>query len=91
MHRGYTFYQMRYEPDVAGPADRPTGRFRSVLQVADNPGRPILYTGCLLTVLGIVVQFSMRAGVFSARGTLECKRAEVRAASQDIRPEVAVD
>src|SRR5262249_981925 len=52
-HRGYTFYQMRYQPDIDPHTGRPSGRFQSVFQVATNPGRPIIYGGCLLVVLGI--------------------------------------
>ncbi len=37
-HNGYTFYQMRYQPDIDPQTERPTGRFLSVFQVATNPG-----------------------------------------------------
>jgi hypothetical protein len=42
-HRGFTFYQSRYQPDIDPHTDRPTGRFQSIFQVAINPGRPIIY------------------------------------------------
>lgn len=93
-HNGYTFYQMRYQPDIDPHTDRPTGRFLSVFQVATNPGRPIIYTGCLLVVLGTFVQFYMRAGVFTDGGKKERERAaararaEARAAGEDV-PEPA--
>jgi hypothetical protein len=77
-HRGYTFYQQRYSPDFDDNM-RPTGRFQSIFQVATNPGRPIIYTGCLLVVLGTFVQFYMRAGVFTDGGKRERERAEARA------------
>ena len=70
-HTGYTFYQMRYQPDIDPQTERPTGRFQSVFQVATNPGRPIIYGGCLLVVLGTFVQFYMRAGVFTDGGKRE--------------------
>jgi ResB-like family len=68
-HRGYTFYQMRYSPEIDA-SGRPSGsgRFKSIFQVAINPGRNVIYTGCLLVVLGAFTQFYMRAGVFYSRG-----------------------
>jgi hypothetical protein len=78
-HNGYTFYQMRYQPDIDPHTDRPSGRFLSVFQVATNPGRSIIYTGCLMVVLGAFVQFYMRAGVFTDGGKKERERAEVKA------------
>ena len=78
-HNGYTFYQMRYQPDIDPQTDRPTGRFLSVFQVATNPGRSIIYSGCLLVVLGTFVQFYMRAGVFTDGGKKERERAASRA------------
>ena len=78
-HNGYTFYQMRYQPDIDPQTERPTGRFLSVFQVATNPGRSIIYTGCLLVVLGAFFQFYMRAGVFTDGGKKERKRGRSRA------------
>ncbi len=78
-HNGYTFYQMRYQPDIDPQTDRPSGRFLSVFQVATNPGRSTIYTGCLLVVLGAFFQFYMRAGVFTDGGKKERKRSEARA------------
>ncbi len=72
-HQGYTFYQSRYQPDF-DPQERPTGRFQSIFQVAINPGRPIIYGGCLLVVLGAFVQFYMRAGLFTDGGKKERER-----------------
>src|SRR5262249_53052965 len=79
-HRGYTFYQSRYVPDIDPHTERPTGRFQSIFQVAINPGRPIIYSGCLLVVLGAFVQFYMRAGIFTDGGKKERQRADAKSA-----------
>ena len=78
-HKGYTFYQSRYQPDIDPQTERPTGRFQSIFQVAINPGRPIIYGGCLLVVLGAFTQFYMRAGVFTDGGKRERERAAAKA------------
>ena len=65
--------------DIDPHTDRPTGQFQSVFQVATNPGRPIIYAGCLLVVLGTFVQFYMRAGVFTDGGKKERERAAAKA------------
>jgi hypothetical protein len=78
-HRGYTFYQSRYQPDIDPHTNRPTGRFQSIFQVKTNPGRPIIYSGCLLVVLGAFVQFYMRAGIFTDGGKKERERSTARA------------
>ena len=70
-HRGLTFYQMRYSPIVDTRTGRRTGEFQSVFQVGRNPGRPIIYLGSFLVVLGTFIQFYMRAGVFSDGGRRE--------------------
>ena len=66
-HRGFTFYQSNYirmrDPHTGGF----TGQFQSIFQVATNPGRPIIYGGCVLVVAGAFIQFYMRAGVFHRR------------------------
>jgi hypothetical protein len=79
-HRGYTFFQASYSPDIDPRTGRETGsgRFQSVFQVATDPGRPIKYAGCLLVVFGAFVQFYMRAGIFTDGG----KRERVRAAAK---------
>ncbi|MFO0892337.1 MAG: cytochrome c biogenesis protein ResB, partial [Isosphaeraceae bacterium] len=74
-HRGYTFYQMRYSAIQDPHTGQRTGQFQSVFQVATDPGRPIKYAGCVLLVLGIFVQFYMRAGVFTDGGKRERERA----------------
>ena len=74
-HRGFTFYQSNYirvrDPESGGF----TGQFQSVFQVATNPGRPIIYAGCALVVLGAFLQFYMRAGIFTDGGKRERQRA----------------
>jgi hypothetical protein len=80
-HQGYTFYQSRYMPEFVAPDDpssQTTGRFQSIFQVAINPGRPIIYSGCLLVVLGTFVQFYMRAGIFTDGGKKDRDRAAAR-------------
>src|SRR5262249_12053886 len=64
-HRGFTFYQMRYSALQDPHTGQPTGEFQSVLQVGTDPARPVKYAGCIVIVLGIFVQFYMRAGVFT--------------------------
>ncbi len=70
-YRGYTFYQTNYIR-VRDPRTRQfTGQFQSVFQVATNPGRYIIYSGCILVVLGTFLQFYMRAGIFTDGGKRE--------------------
>jgi hypothetical protein len=77
-HRGYTFYQSNYIR-VRDPETRQfTGQFQSVFQVAKNPGRPIIYAGCILVVLGTFLQFYMRAGIFTDGGKKERERAAAK-------------
>ncbi len=78
-HRGYTFYQMRYSPIVDPRTNQRTGQFQSVFQVGSNPGRPIIYAGCLMVVMGAFVQFYMRAGLFTDGGKRERERAARKA------------
>jgi len=78
-HRGFTFYQSRYMPDIDPETNQPTGRFESVFQVATNPARPVIYLGCVLVVLGAFTQFYMRAGIFTDGGKLERERAAAKA------------
>jgi hypothetical protein len=78
-HRGYTFYQSNYIRVRDPHTGQFTGQFQSVFQVATNPGRPIIYTGCILVVLGAFLQFYMRAGIFTDRGKKERERAAQKA------------
>ena len=77
-HRGYTFYQSRYMPEIDPRTNQTTGRFESIFQVAINPGRPVIYSGCLMVVLGAFVQFYMRAGIFTDGGKRERQRAAAK-------------
>ena len=90
-HRGYTFYQSSFIRERDPRTDRETGRVQSVLQVGLNPGRPVMYGGCLLVVLGAFVQFYMRAGVFSDGGRREREKAKARAVRQARANGQAVD
>jgi hypothetical protein len=78
-HRGYTFYQSRYMPEIDPHSNQTTGRFESVFQVAINPARPVIYAGCLMVVLGAFVQFYMRAGIFTDGGKRERERDAAKA------------
>ncbi|MFO0950849.1 MAG: cytochrome c biogenesis protein ResB [Isosphaeraceae bacterium] len=80
-HKGYTFYQASYIREEDPRTGRETGRVQSVLQVGKNPGRPIIYLGSLLIVIGSFVQFYMRAGVFTDGGKKERERAAAREAA----------
>ncbi len=63
-YRGKTFYQQSYRELREAGTGRKTGYKKSVLQVGIDPFWGIKYAGCLTVVLGIFVQFAMRAGVF---------------------------
>jgi len=77
-HRGYTFYQSNYIRVRDPHTNQFTGEFQSVFQVATNPGRPIIYGGCMLVVLGAFMQFYMRAGIFTDGGKKERERAAAK-------------
>ena len=49
-HRGFTFYQSNYIRVRDPHTGEFTGQFQSIFQVATNPGRPIIYAGCVLVV-----------------------------------------
>jgi hypothetical protein len=78
-HRGFTFYQSNYIRVRDPHSGQYTGQFQSVFQVATNPGRPIIYSGCSLVVLGAFLQFYMRAGIFTDGGKKERERAVIAA------------
>jgi ResB-like family len=78
-HRGYTFYQSNYIRMRDPETRQLTGEFQSVFQVASNPGRPIIYAGCILVVFGTFLQFYMRAGIFTDGGKRERERAAAKA------------
>jgi hypothetical protein len=81
-HGGYTFYQSSYIRVRDPHTNQFTGQFQSVLQVATNPGRPIIYLGCVLVVLGAFLQFYMRAGIFTDGGKREREQLARKAARQ---------
>jgi hypothetical protein len=83
-HNGYTFYQSRYVPDLDEHKQR-TGRYQSIFQVAINPGRPIIYAGCMMVVLGAFIQFYMRAGIFTDGGKRERERAAAKARAKEVK------
>jgi hypothetical protein len=68
-YRGRTFYQHSFREVRDPETGRKTGEKKSVLQVGVDPCWGIKYLGCLTVVLGTLVQFGMRAGVFSATRT----------------------
>jgi hypothetical protein len=76
-HRGYTFYQSNYIP-LTDRAGNRTGQFMSIFQVRKDPVWGIIYTGCLMVVLGAFVQFYMRAGIFTDGGAKERARAAAK-------------
>jgi hypothetical protein len=86
-HHGFTFYQSRYSAIPDPHTGESTGQFQSVLQVGTDPARPVKYAGCIVIVLGIFVQFYMRAGVFSDGGKREreSQRAGTRKAAAQSR------
>jgi hypothetical protein len=87
-HRGYTFYQSNYIRVRDPHTHEFTGQFQSVFQVASNPGRPVIYVGCMLVVLGAFMQFYMRAGIFTDGGKRERERAQ---AKPRVKPQATTD
>jgi hypothetical protein len=78
IHRGYRFYQSSYVREQDPRTGQETGRVQSVLQVGRNPGRATIYLGCILVVLGTLLQYVMRSGLFSDGGRRERERAAAR-------------
>jgi ResB-like family len=89
-HRGYTFYQSNYIRVRDPHTGNFTGQFESIFQVATNPGRPIIYAGCALVVLGTFLQFYMRAGVFTDGGKKERERALAKRKQKAAKQETVV-
>jgi hypothetical protein len=88
-HRGFRFYQMRYSAMQDPRTGQRTGQFQSVLQVATDPGRSIKYLGCIVLVLGIYLQFYMKAGVFSGVGKKAGERTPPKEGSPEGRSDLA--
>ena len=93
-HKGYTFYQSSFIREEDPRTGRETGRVQSVLQVGKNPGRMVMYLGCLGVVMGVFAQFYMRAGLFTDGGKSERQRnaakavKRARAAGATVAPEL---
>jgi hypothetical protein len=51
-HRGWTFYQSAYNDKVAPVV--------SILQVAHDPGKVVLYVGCLMTAFGAIFMLLLK-------------------------------
>lgn len=79
VHQGWTFYQSNFEQEVDRRGE-PTGSYTVIYAVRYDPAWPIVYGGCAVIVLGIFVQFYMRAGVFTDGGKRERERLQARAA-----------
>jgi hypothetical protein len=71
-HRKFTFYQSSFHPSSSGD-------FVSVFQVGHDAGRPLKYAGSLLLVLGVFLQFYMKAGVFTGAAKSDDHKAAERA------------
>ena len=84
-HRGYTFYQSRYNRIKDPVTGRDTGDFQSIFQVGSDPGRQLKYLGCLLVVLGAFLQFYMRAGLFTDGGKRERSKAQLTVSANGAR------
>ncbi len=88
--RGYTFYQSNYIPIRDPRTGQNSGRYASIFQVRYDPIWVIVYTGCMLVVLGTIVQFWMRSGVFTglglkaARTPATAPRPEMTSAEMDV-------
>ncbi len=63
----WKFFQASYQP-MLDRNRQPTGSYISYLSVRYDPAWPVVYGGCAVIVLGIFVQFYMRAGVFTEQG-----------------------
>jgi hypothetical protein len=74
IHEGWTFFQASFRP-VMGPDRRPTGDQYSIFSVRYDPAWPVVYGGSGLIIVGIFLQFYMRAGVFTDGGKRERERA----------------
>jgi hypothetical protein len=81
-HRQYTFYQQSFERQRDPHTGRQTGDFSSVLSIGHDAGRPLMYGGAILIVLGAFLQFYMRAGIFTDGGKRETQRETERAADK---------
>lgn len=79
-HRGWSLYQSSFHRADDPETGQENAVYASIFQVHYDPAWKVVYGGCALTVLGIFLQFYMRAGVFSDGGKRERERAEARVA-----------
>lgn len=70
-HRGWSFYQSSYHRVTDPQTGQEEGAYQSVFQVHYDPAWKVIYGGCLFMVIGIFLQFYMRAGLFSDGGKRE--------------------
>jgi ResB-like family len=81
-HRGWTFYQSSFHRVANPETGQEDWAYASVFQVHYDPAWKIIYSGCLFMVIGIFLQFYMRAGLFSDGG----KRERALAAAKAVGP-----
>ena len=55
LRQGWTFFQAAFSPP-----EGPGGRETTVLQVSHDPGKPVVYTGALLIVGGVIFMFYLK-------------------------------
>lgn len=77
-YRHYTLYQSNFIP-LRDDRNQPTGEVMSIFQTRYDPVWGIVYMGCLLVVAGTLVQFFMRAGIFTDGGKREAARTAAKA------------
>ena len=70
-HRGWTFYQSSFGRATDPQTGQKGAVYASIFQVHYDPAWKIIYSGCLCMVIGIFLQFYMRAGLFSDGGRRE--------------------
>ncbi len=78
-HRGWTFYQSSFGRVKDPETGQPEGAYASFFQVHYDPAWKIIYSGCLFMVIGVLLQFTMRAGLFSDGGKRERALAAAKA------------
>ena len=93
-HRGWTFYQSSYNRVKDPETGQPEGAYASFFQVHYDPAWKIIYSGCLLLVIGVLLQFTMRAGLFSdgvkrERALAAAKAEKARADALGVSPRIA--
>jgi hypothetical protein len=88
-HRNYTFYQSSFIHMTDPATGRRNGEVMSIFQVRYDPVWGIIYSGCLLVVLGTFVQFYMRAGIFTDGGKRERERAAAKSRKKELHPVAA--